>query len=116
MVSRRKNVKLTIWVSRVFKILYYVAINLVQDTSGLERFRTITSSYCRAAQGVILGTFDNVVLDAFLLCIAVYDISDRTTFQALPGWYSGLRVNTSDSVVKIIVGNKSDKVRHSIQL
>lgn len=29
---------------------------LVQDTAGQERFRTITSSYYRGAQGVILGT------------------------------------------------------------
>ena len=29
----------------------------VQDTAGQERFRTITSSYYRGAQGVILGTF-----------------------------------------------------------
>jgi len=28
-----------------------------QDTAGQERFRTITSSYYRGAQGVILGMF-----------------------------------------------------------
>lgn len=27
-----------------------------QDTAGQERFRTITSSYYRGAQGIILGT------------------------------------------------------------
>ena len=29
----------------------------LQDTAGQERFRTITSSYYRGAQGVILGAF-----------------------------------------------------------
>jgi Ras-related protein Rab-18 len=30
---------------------------VAQDTAGQERFRTLTSSYYRGAQGVILGTF-----------------------------------------------------------
>lgn len=39
-----KKYKLTIWVS-----------NNNKDTAGQERFRTLTSSYYRGAQGVILG-------------------------------------------------------------
>lgn len=65
----------------------------IWDTAGQERFRTITSSYYRGAQGVIL----------------VYDVSNRESFEALPRWYSELETYVSNSVVKILVGNKVDK-------
>jgi len=65
----------------------------IWDTAGQERFRTITSSYYRGAQGIIL----------------VYDVANRETFDALPKWYSELETYVSDSVVKIVVGNKLDK-------
>ncbi|KAH8105287.1 ras-domain-containing protein [Cristinia sonorae] len=65
----------------------------IWDTAGQERFRTITSSYYRGAQGIIL----------------VYDVSNRETFDALPRWFSELETYVSDSVVKIVVGNKVDK-------
>ncbi|KAG6856620.1 hypothetical protein H0H87_002370 [Tephrocybe sp. NHM501043] len=64
-----------------------------RDTAGQERFRTITSSYYRGAQGIIL----------------VYDVSNRESFDALPRWYSELETYVSSSVVKILVGNKVDK-------
>jgi len=65
----------------------------IWDTAGQERFRTITSSYYRGAQGIIL----------------VYDVSSRESFDALPRWYSELETYVSESVVKILVGNKVDK-------
>lgn len=43
----------------------------------------------------------------------VYDVSNRETFEALPRWYSELETYVSESVVKIIVGNKVDKVSRS---
>ncbi|CAO3691957.1 unnamed protein product [Rhizopus microsporus] len=67
----------------------------IWDTAGQERFRTLTSSYYRGAQGVIL----------------VYDVSNRETFDALSNWWN--EVNTycsTPDVVKMIVGNKVDKV------
>ncbi|KAH6577840.1 hypothetical protein BASA50_005073 [Batrachochytrium salamandrivorans] len=67
----------------------------IWDTAGQERFRTLTSSYYRGAQGVIL----------------VYDVSNRGSFDHLQTWFNELDTYTSSSsqVVKIIVGNKSDK-------
>ena len=103
---------LVAWVDHAEASLY------LQDTAGQERFRTITSSYYRGAQGVILGT----LLPSFSLwvysCVLiithpVYDVSNRETFEALPRWYSELETYVSESVVKIIVGNKVDKVRCS---
>ena len=43
----------------------------------------------------------------------VYDVANRESFDALPKWYSELETYVSDSVVKILVGNKVDKVEHS---
>ncbi|ORX93914.1 hypothetical protein K493DRAFT_261930 [Basidiobolus meristosporus CBS 931.73] len=72
-----KNYKLTIW-----------------DTAGQDRFRTLTSSYYRGAQGVILA----------------YDVSNRETFEQLDQWFAELnRYCSGKSVVKMIVGNKVDK-------
>jgi hypothetical protein len=42
-----------------------------QDTAGQERFRTLTSSYYRGAQGIILGTF-YLSSFSFLLSICVF--------------------------------------------
>lgn len=42
---------------------------------------------------------------------AVYDVTSKETFDALPTWFNELETFTSSpDVVKIIVGNKVDKV------
>ena len=41
----------------------------------------------------------------------MYDVANRESFEALPRWYSELETYVSSSVVKILVGNKVDKVR-----
>lgn len=63
MEVKGKKVKLSIWV-RIPGSLPCGRVadhadpsTHLQDTAGQERFRTITSSYYRGAQGVILGTF-----------------------------------------------------------
>jgi Ras of Complex, Roc, domain of DAPkinase len=84
-----------------------------QDTAGQERFRTITSSYYRGAQGIILGMLSlplSNMLNIFVLTRTVYDVSNRESFDALPRWYSELETYVSSSVVKVVVGNKVDKV------
>lgn len=52
-----KKVKLSIWVrSNPSDLLVVEAdCSFSKDTAGQERFRTITSSYYRGAQGIILG-------------------------------------------------------------
>ncbi|EJT49887.1 putative Ras-related protein Rab-18 [Trichosporon asahii var. asahii CBS 2479] len=66
----------------------------IWDTAGQERFRTLTSSYYRGAQGVIL----------------VYDVTQRNTFDELIKWFREIDTYCAEDVVKIIVGNKVDKV------
>uniref|UniRef100_A0A7N9B1S6 RAB18B, member RAS oncogene family n=1 Tax=Mastacembelus armatus TaxID=205130 RepID=A0A7N9B1S6_9TELE len=66
----------------------------VADTAGQERFRTLTPSYYRGAQGVIL----------------VYDVTKRDTFTKLENWLNELETYTTrNDIVKMLVGNKIDK-------
>uniref|UniRef100_A0AAQ5X6R6 RAB18A, member RAS oncogene family n=1 Tax=Amphiprion ocellaris TaxID=80972 RepID=A0AAQ5X6R6_AMPOC len=67
----------------------------IWDTAGQERFRTLTPSYYRGAQGVIL----------------VYDVTRRETFTKLDNWLNELETYcTRNDLVKMLVGNKIDKV------
>ncbi|CAN8259893.1 unnamed protein product [Cochlearia groenlandica] len=75
---RGKRVKLTIW-----------------DTAGQEKFRTLTSSYFRGSQGIIL----------------VYDVTKRETFLNLADvWAKEIELySTNHDCVKMLVGNKVDR-------
>jgi len=64
----------------------------VWDTAGQERFRTITSSFYRAAQGIVV----------------VYDITDKESYVNLPGWVGEIEKYGSTNVAKMIMGNKKD--------
>ncbi|CAH2054286.1 unnamed protein product [Thlaspi arvense] len=75
---RGKRVKLTIW-----------------DTAGQEKFRTLTSSYFRGSQGIIL----------------VYDVTKRETFLNLADvWAKEIELySTNHDCIKMLVGNKVDR-------
>lgn len=64
----------------------------IWDTAGQEKFRTITSSYYKGAHGIIV----------------TYDITDRTSFDNIRGWFIEIEKYASENVNKIIVGNKCD--------
>ncbi|XP_019455418.1 PREDICTED: ras-related protein RABC2a-like isoform X2 [Lupinus angustifolius] len=80
-------------------ILVSFISNLVEDLTptiaGQERFRTLTSSYYRGAQGIIL----------------VYDVTRRETFTNLSEvWSKELELySTNQDCVKMLVGNKVDR-------
>lgn len=81
------------WSKSVRKLSYHLVS--VQDTAGQERFRTLTPSYYRGAQGVIL----------------VYDVCSQESFEGLEVWLNELDTYaTKKDVVKMLVGNKIDKV------
>eukprot|EP01104_Vermistella_antarctica_P005517 TRINITY_DN1602_c5_g1_i1.p1 TRINITY_DN1602_c5_g1~~TRINITY_DN1602_c5_g1_i1.p1 ORF type:complete len:202 (-),score=59.50 TRINITY_DN1602_c5_g1_i1:24-629(-) len=69
-------------------------INLtLWDTAGQEKFRSLTSSYYRGTQGIIL----------------VYDVTKRSTFEHLNDWLQEIDMYcTNDDVVCLLVGNKID--------
>ena len=89
----------------------------------MERFRTLTTSYYRDTQGVILGTsifrrcafcpLSSGSWTSFVhmrACVIVYDLSSRESFEALPRWLEEFENYVPPEVVKIVVGNKLDKV------
>ncbi|VDN90594.1 unnamed protein product [Brugia pahangi] len=81
MMVNQNRVKLAIWASIFF------------DTAGQERFRTLTPSYYRGAQGVI----------------CVYDVSNRQTFERLSHWMNEVDTySTKTDAVKMLIGNKID--------
>lgn len=64
----------------------------VWDTAGMERFRSITQSYYRNMQAIML----------------VYDVTDAASFQSLPQWHASIVENTPVMPIVSIVGNKLD--------
>eukprot|EP01066_Platyproteum_vivax_P008845 Platyproteum_vivax@DN3815_c0_g1_i1.p1 len=64
----------------------------IWDTAGQERFRTITSSYYRGAHGIII----------------VYDVTDKDSFQHVKNWINEIDKYATESVNKLLVGNKCD--------
>ncbi|KAI5998508.1 P-loop containing nucleoside triphosphate hydrolase protein [Pisolithus orientalis] len=91
----------------------------IWDTAGMEKFRAILPSFYRGAQGVILGTVDATCPQCYTLIIPVrnglvYSISDRTSFDALPGWLADINHHAPSTTPKIIVGNKLDQVDRKV--
>lgn len=64
----------------------------IWDTAGQERFRTITTAYYRGAMGILL----------------VYDVTDEVSFQDIHNWMKNIEQHASESVNKVLIGNKSD--------
>ncbi|KAK3101143.1 hypothetical protein FSP39_001253 [Pinctada imbricata] len=64
----------------------------IWDTSGQERFRSITQGYYRNAHGAIL----------------VYDITNRESFQDVERWLNDVQQYSGYSTINLLIGNKSD--------
>ena len=64
----------------------------IWDTAGQERFRTVVSTYFRGAHGILL----------------IYDVTNKDSFKNLENWLIEIEKNSSDKVLKILLGNKCD--------
>lgn len=82
-LSNKERIRLQIW-----------------DTAGQECFRSITASYYKRADGIIL----------------VYDVTNMKTFQNLEYWLKETQYyHSKSSVPLIIVGNKMDTLNENKQ-
>ena len=64
------------------------------DTAGEERFRAISFNLIKIADGIIL----------------MYDISDKSSFEAIPGWLDSIREAKGNNFPIILIGNKCDLI------
>ena len=64
----------------------------IWDTAGQERFRTVVSTYFKGAHGILL----------------LYDVTNKDSFKNLESWLIEIEKNSSDKVLKILLGNKCD--------
>lgn len=62
------------------------------DTAGQEKHRSITQSYYRNADAVIM----------------VFDLTNRGSFASIPQWLMDVQRYTTKNAVKVLVGNKTD--------
>jgi len=65
------------------------------DTSGKERFRTLTSSYYNKAKGILV----------------VFDITNLDSFGNVRKWIQDIKRYAMEDVSLILIGNKSDLVK-----
>lgn len=77
---------------------YWIYVFIQWDTAGQERFRTITTSYYRNTQGILL----------------VYDITDRNTFNSIRQWMQQINLHADVHVNKILIGNKCDLIAQRV--
>ena len=64
----------------------------IYDTAGQERYRTLTKSYYKKADGVIL----------------IYSINDRDSFDKINQWIMEIKEQAKEEVIIYLIGNKCD--------
>ena len=77
-----KKVRLQIWDT----------VYLRSREAGSEKYRSISRAYYRSSVGALV----------------VYDITKRSTFNALKGWIQEAKMNGHQNLNFLIIGNKSD--------
>ncbi len=70
----------------------------IWDTAGQERFRTLTKSYYKIVNGVVL----------------VFDITNRESFCNIKYWLDQVKENTDDKMKTVLVGNKIDMENRNV--
>ena len=68
------------------------------DTAGQERFKTLIPSYIKDCQ----------------IAILVYDVSSRSSFDAVDSWWDNIRSERGEDFVLGLLGNKIDCERREV--
>ena len=71
--------------NKKYKLYFY-------DTTGQERFRSISVNIVKNADGILL----------------LYDITDKNSFNAISGWMKSIKEIKRDDFPIILIGNKID--------
>ena len=66
----------------------------IWDTSGAERYKAITTTHIRGADGAYI----------------VYDISNESSFNHLDYWYNCIKDVAEKDILIYLIGNKSDLI------
>ena len=64
----------------------------IWDTSGEERFKTVTRQYYRDASGIVL----------------VYDVTNEKSFADVVHWIDDIKISSKINISIVLVGNKTD--------
>ena len=65
----------------------------IWDTAGQDRYKSITKSYIKGANGIIL----------------IYDVTKRRTFEGIQNWVKQIKEQVSSRVCVALVANKIDE-------
>ena len=66
----------------------------IWDTAGQEKYKSLASMYYRDAHAAII----------------VYDITNKSSYDAIKNWVSELKSSSNKDIFIVIVGNKADLV------
>ena len=64
----------------------------IWDTAGQDRYKSITKSYIRGANGIIL----------------IYDVTNKKSFEGIQNWVKQIKEQVSSKVCVTLVANKID--------
>ena len=70
----------------------------IWDTSGEERFMSVTKQYFRESQGAII----------------VFNLTDKNSFEQIDKWIKMIKEEAPKNIVIMVVGNKSDLINERV--
>ena len=71
----------------------------IWDTAGQDRFHTITHSFYKQCQGVLL----------------VFDVGSRKSFESIHKWMNNIQNHADKGIIKYLIGNKSDTDKKEVE-
>ena len=70
----------------------------IWDTAGQDRFHTITQSFYKQCQGVLLD----------------FDVGSKKSFESVHKWMSNIKNYADPSIIKCLLGNKVDSPNREV--